>query len=170
MLRVGGVVLVVGVLVAGLVGCSGDAGSASEGGDPAYDYVLSPEEMEAEYWDTTDGLALPDGVEWPPVVHLTPEPDHNGVLRGHSYQPGYGTSVAYARWFCAWEREWLAQRGEDAERADAALEAIESFSGLPRYEEFYDSSVQESTEKNLAKAQLGDPSGISRDVELNCES
>src|SRR5687767_1204587 len=96
-----------------IAGCSSNSDSSDSKGKNAEttEMFLSPARMEEEYWRETKALALPDGVEWLPVVHQPPAPDHQGVMRDHTYEPGYGHALAQDAWFCAWQKEWIAQRG-----------------------------------------------------------
>ncbi|MDG4773993.1 hypothetical protein [Solwaraspora sp. WMMD792] len=124
--------------------------------------------MEQEYWAETEALELPAGVTWPPVIHQEPAPDHEGVLRGHSYEPGFGRGQAQGVWFCIWQKEWLTQRSGAPERADAALVQLNAYKGMVNYQEYSDAMVRAAVDEQLEKAALGDPSLMAKNVEINC--
>lgn len=150
----------------GQAGDQGDEGGASEAGD-----VLGYDEMLEEMFAARDGLEVPPGAEWPdPPPEPEPQPDSEGVLRGTSYEVGLGRSVAEGAWFCLWSEEWLEQRGVDPERESRALEMMLRLQELDYYQQDLAPAAQERYDDLLQQAELGDPSGIANDVELNCSA
>jgi hypothetical protein len=131
--------------------------------------ILSYDEMVAELIAHTQTLELPPGAEWPaPPPEPEPEPDAGGILRGHSYEAGTGKSIADGHWFCAWAREWLQQRGADPAREAAALDALRAYQQSYRYHQSLDPHARQATDERLQHAELGDPTGIARYVDVNC--
>lgn len=166
------------VAVLALSGC-GDSSGGTLAGSPDDPQALATEppeivtvdydEMVEEWRHHTETLKLPPGAEWPPPPpELEPEPDAEGVLRGHSYEEGVGKSLADGQWWCAWAREWLAQRGVNADREAAALATLHTFPDTHQYLNAMDSHSQEWYDSMLEAADLGDPTLIANDVELNC--
>ncbi|MBO0899534.1 hypothetical protein J1G42_06110 [Cellulomonas sp. zg-ZUI222] len=131
-----------------------------------------------EYRATMDVLTLPAGVTLPEPVDPGPEElpgatsadgtDEPGRFAAGAYEPGYGMTVAHRGWFCAWEREWLAQRGVDPAAEAAALATLETMPATETWARFMDETTQESIRVNLAKAAAGDPTGVQADVDRNC--
>lgn len=161
-----------------LAGCDGaDSGSGSPGpGQPPAGVdnevpivTISYQEMVAELQEHAATLPLPPGAEWPPPpAEPEPQPDAEGVLRGTVYEQGVGKSIAEKAWWCAWAREWLQQRGVDDDRAETALTTLHTVADTTYYQTM-DSYTQESVEGMLEAANLGDPTLIANDVDLNCQ-
>jgi hypothetical protein len=158
--------LLVGVM-ASLCGCSllNNSADRNESNDMS---TLSPKQMEEEYWGETKGLTLPENAAWPAVRHQSPAPDHQGILRDHVYEVGYGAALAQDAWFCIWQKEWLARRGNDAEREGEALRSLLRFKDMANYRERSDQSLRALIDNLLEKASLGDPSLVANNVEVNC--
>ena len=130
--------------------------------------VKDPAGMEAEFKETTKRLPLPPDAVWPPVVHLSPEPDGSGVMRDHVYEPGYGKQDAEWVWFCLWQREWLAQRGKDSVRGSAALDMMMRFKETDNYIVGHDDDSKQVIDELLAGAAVGDPSKVAHMVDVGC--
>lgn len=140
------------VLVAlSLVGC---ASQEEEG--PA---LLSEEEILAEYDAEAANLMLPPGFSFPPM----PLDGQEGV-----WQEGCGVVAAQMYWQRAWELEWLEQRGKDPVRETAALDVLRS--QVPDAEfmtKYADASTRSVWAEYIEQAEMGDPGGIQRDVDVN---
>jgi hypothetical protein len=180
------VMVAAGVLVALVVvaGCSGTveetggastSGSGGPGSAPEHETVpdgesdvLTHAEMVVELEEYAATLTLPPGVEWPPPPPVPePAPDAEGVMHETVYEPGVGKSIAGAYWWCAWSQEWLTQRGSDTAREAEALATLHEVRDN-YYFETQDEATQRLTEEMLLAADLGDPTLIARNVDLNC--
>jgi hypothetical protein len=133
------------------------------------------EDMVAELEAHAATLVLPPGGTWPPPPpppepEPEPEPDPQGIMRGTEYGVGVGTSIADHYWWCAWAREWLAQRGIDPEREATALETLQQVRESHRYLVSMDSHSREWVDEMLERAALGDPGRLANVVELNCDT
>lgn len=151
------------VLVVALAGCSqGDNSGAGEGGPDAEaeSTALSYEETLAEYKASQQKFDLPEGAEYPEDPGLEP---------GEFYGKSYGEGEAIHQWNCAWGKEWLAQRGVNEDRAEAAFETFVSIRDTDFYQEFYDpEAAQPVFDAAIEAAELGDPSRIESLVGPNC--
>ncbi|WP_213451511.1 hypothetical protein [Rhizomonospora bruguierae] len=149
-IRFGRVLLVTALLVAG---CSSTDNSGSA---KSYDEAMK------EYQAATAKLTLPPGAaDWP---GLKSQQDGASV----TYQPDAATGMAQSYWQCAWEKEWLAQRGRDTARETKALEQLATYPDMVSYAKL-DETGQRFFQEFMAKAKLGDPSGFQQDVRANCE-
>jgi hypothetical protein len=132
--------------------------------------IVTYDEMVAELRAQAETLELPPGVAWPPPPPAPePAPDHEGVLRGTSYEEGVGRSIADTQWWCAWEREWLAQRGLDRDREATALATLHTVTDTYLYNHSMDSHSREWVDGMLQASDLGDPGLIANDVGVNCD-
>ena len=148
--------LLFAVLAVVLAGCA----SANKAGGPgqAETKFLDVAGMQKEYQKTAAKLKLPPGIVFPKKA--------NSGGAG-SFEEGVGLSNAQTYWQYAWETEWLEQRGKDAKRASKALDVLKN--EVPKSKmmtEGADQSVRDFYARYLKKAELGDPSGFQRDVEL----
>lgn len=142
-----------------LTGCSSAGAAPKSAGVKSYDQAV------AEYNAAKATLTLPPGVGtagWgKPLLAVS---DGNPV----QYQDGAATGRVQLAWLCSWEKEWLAQRGNDAARTTKAITEIEGFTSMQTYTTNFDAGSREYFDKELAAAKLGDPSLIQQDVVENC--
>jgi hypothetical protein len=133
--------------------------SSSDGNDGRV--FLNAAGYDREYDREAATLRLPAGYGWPAKAP--------GIMPNASWQPGNGQSTADGYWFCAWQREWLAARqAADMHRAGDALAEIRRVTATHLYRVASPPPDQKYYDDLLAKAALGDPSAVSRDVQLNC--
>jgi hypothetical protein len=85
-----------------------------------------------------------------------------------TYQRGSGLTEAQGLWLCAWEQEWLAQRGNDKARAAAALEQLRAAPALEYMTKYLDQVGKDLLTNALAQANEGNADGFELDAELNC--
>ena len=160
------------------------AASAGEGaatGEDAAGRMRTEHDVAAvlhEYRATMDVLTLPAGVT--PREPVDPGPEElpgatsadgtvePGRFADSAYEPGYGMTLAHMGWFCAWEQEWLAQRGVEPAAEAAALAMLETMPATETWSRFMDETTQESIRVSLARAATGDPTGVQADVDRNC--
>lgn len=112
-----------------------------------------------EYASTTASLTLPPGIRFP-----------DGPISGGAttFEVGAGLGQAQCYWMYAWEKEWLTQRGKDANREEAALKVLENdVPGCEFMTAYLDEGGRALYGQYLQKAKLGDPSGFQQDVEAN---
>ena len=128
---------------------------------------LTPKQMIAEYWATTKKYDLPPGTRWKGAKDLPPAPDAQGIMRGNSYEEGWGTSTAESEWMCHWEREWLAQRDKNAKRAEKALTVLRTYPETHDWT-ISDQGIHDNYTAMMAKAELSDPSAMAYEVQVNC--
>jgi len=141
------------VLAATVAGCQ--AAAASSGQD-----FLDYPAKNAEYQAAQRLLTLPVGVRWPGGAP--------GDQKNSSYERGAGASDAEWYWFCSWSREWLAQHGKDPARTQQAMHQLLTVKDKRLYSVASAPETRTATDGYLRKAELGDPSGLDRDVALNC--
>ena len=142
-------VLILGCLLAGCT--STDQSSSPKNYDDA----------SREYKDAIASLTLPPSAgAWP---------DLSKEQEGHvlTYEPGAAAGMAQSHWLCAWEQEWINQRGRDASHENAALSQLEKFPQMRHFAD-YDDIGRNLYRDYLTKAKLGDPSGFQQDVRANC--
>ncbi|MDO8964133.1 MAG: hypothetical protein Q7W30_06515 [Coriobacteriia bacterium] len=139
------------LLAIAVTGCSGaTAGSPKLLDETGYKQARTT--IQGEY-------ALPASFRWtdPPAQE-----------QGTKYEEGVARAEVESYWVVAWETEWLEQRGKDPARAAKALDILRNKVPKSRLmTEYSDESVRRIYTDALAKAELGDPSGIQRDIELN---
>jgi hypothetical protein len=172
-----GLTAVAAVLLLGSCSVYGDTFGPSDGRNPQSGTevetetepkgILTPDQMVAEYWSTTKKYPLPSGAKWIGAKDLPAAPGEKGVMRGNSYEQGYGTVLAEDEWFCTWAREWITARGETAARENKALKTMLKYPDTDSWQAT-DEPTRELMKGYLSKAELGDPSGISFHVENNC--
>lgn len=83
---------------------------------------------------------------------------------GASYQSGLGRGAAGFQWLCAWSQEWISQRALDSERADHALDVLDTFPELDLWNNM-DNTGRQTILAAVDEARLNDPSGIQQQVE-----
>lgn len=115
--------------------------------------------VQREYQDTVASFRFPEGYRVPERMLG----DEVG-----SYEKGYGESIATLSWMCAWEKEWLANYATDAVKADEALTELTKLYDTNFFRKYAVKSLQDAIRSDYDKAALGDPSGISNDVAVNC--
>lgn len=143
-------IVVVAACLTLLAGCG-------TGGD---DETLDEGQMAAEYRAAADALELPAGSDWNgPDFYARPDT---------VYMPGVGTGNAQWEWICHWQVTWLEVRSSDDEAAERALEQLRTAPDLVVLKEYSDAGTRELFAEQLEKAELGDPSGIQNDTEINC--
>ena len=86
------------------------------------------------------------------------------------YERGFATSLAERHWICSWEKEWIAQRSTDKQRAANALAQLEKAPQTAFMTQHLDDVGRRFFDEYLTKARLGDPSGFQQDVSQNCSS
>jgi hypothetical protein len=137
------------------------ASGCSDGGGNDGRVYLDAAGYDREYHREAATLRLPAGYGWPAKAP--------GIVPDMSWEPGTGQSSADTYWFCAWQREWLVSRPlVDHHRADAALAEMRHITQLEIYRVASPPPDQKYYDDLLAKAALGDPGAVSRDVQLNC--
>ena len=144
-----------------LVGCShSDTGDGqSNGGVKTYAQATQ------EYRAAQSKLTLPPGVGpdgW--GAKLLETSDGAPVM----YQPGAATGTVQGGWLCSWQKEWLAERGIDASREATAMQQMKHFFDMETYRQYFDASARDFFKKEMAAAELGDPSMVQVDVKNNC--
>ncbi|WP_117209586.1 hypothetical protein [Allorhizocola rhizosphaerae] len=144
------------------------AGCDSPRQDNGQQTFLDPGEMAAEYYQETERLKLPPGAQWKPAPILPSYPDGSGVMRGNTYEIGWGKSTAQARWYCAWLSEWADQYGKDAARTATALEQLRKLPTMEQYTRFSDDGTRVHFDQLLAKFELGDVSAAHNHLRTNC--
>ena len=156
--------VVVGLMVAAtLVGCSADRSTeaveptAAPEPEQTFNDVTGASE---EYDAATVKYALPDGVTYPPAPFTDPD---------GQYQAGYGEGRVVFFWNCAWAKSYLAKQGVDEVGAAAALEQYASVRDTDTFKLNWDPvSIQQPFEAAVEAAELGDPSAIQKDADINC--
>ena len=135
-----------------IAGCSNsDAGERG---------VTDFEHVEAEYLETIANLNWPEGVTLPESLE--------GEDTGASFQVGYGDTRASNLWEYCWMKEWLDSYNIDPERAQKALEELETAFDMPYMgEDRCDDATRNYLRENIDKAKLGDPSGFMECIEVN---
>ncbi len=134
--------------------------SCTEGANEGPPYLTAVEATE-EFRSEAAGLTLAPGFEWPAQPIAATAPDGAGMV----YEKGFGRQAANHFWYCTWARTALTSEG--AARNAALAQAVQikdtyyyttalAFESRP----FFD--------RVLANAELGDLSGLSNDVNLNC--
>lgn len=125
--------------------------------------------MQVEFRDEVFRLEWPPGMVPPErAPEQPPMPDTEGVMRGNTYEVGYGRSVAGDFWICAWGREWLAQRGKDEAREAAALAQLNTLKQMYFYRATLTPDGQMHWDEILRQVNLGDPTRIANHVTVNC--
>ncbi|MDV6013227.1 hypothetical protein [Haloechinothrix sp. LS1_15] len=122
---------------------------------------MDAEEARAEYEHAQHDLELPDGMEFPDEY----PPASDEPTR---YEEGHGQGFAESFYICAWQREWLDVYAEDEDAAREALAMLHEARDTRFMREQLDDAGRELYDEYLSQAELGDPSGIRHDVELNC--
>jgi len=150
--------LVTSVGLVALTGCAG-------GDDSSSGTFVSREGANEVYRASIADLDFPDGYRPSQTI---PGIDQDSA--DTTYQQTYGDTRAHYLWQCVWEQEWLDTRATDA---DAAERAIEQLAKAPTMAYLADSRrADDATRRlfteNLDKAELGDPSGVQEDVDVNC--
>ncbi|MFD4957870.1 hypothetical protein [Microbacterium sp. NPDC058389] len=122
--------------------------------------ILDYDATVAEYTQTAESLALPEGQVYPDVPFARTD---------ELYQQGFGRNQAVYFWNCAWGRQWLKLRGVDADLAAQAFETYASVRATDTYQQSWDPvSMQAPFEEALESAELGDASQIQADITANC--
>ncbi|MFF3867892.1 hypothetical protein [Micromonospora sp. NPDC001898] len=152
-----GVFPIVAAVVFLTTGCSTGSDDDS-GGVKNYDEALK------EYNAAKSSLTLPADKSWDSAQQLRKEVDGSQVV----FQDGAATGKVESFWLCAWQQEWLAARGDDAQREKQALDNLGKFPTLRTYQKNFDQSSRDVFDDELAKARLGDPSVVQQDVKANC--
>lgn len=110
----------------------------------------STAQIDAKWVEVTSDYdeALPTGTAFPTTA---PEFFHPQDGQDHLWEEGLTETIAARYWRCAWIDEALRQEdaGKDAE-AGAALDALDSYAGLPGVEGVLDVDVYESTMRDAA--------------------
>lgn len=145
-----------------------DPDALTAAGDHGTD-VLTPEQMIEEYNAATQNYELPPGMTWAGAKDLPPAPDQNGVMRGNSYEPGYGTTTAEFEWICAWEKAYLDADGPGTEAATDAITHLSSAPDTLLYR-ISDAGFQASLDDRITRLRLGDASAVEYDHRINCPS
>ena len=118
------------------------------------------EHIEDEYLETISNLDWPEGVTLPESLE--------GEDTGGSFQIGYGDTRASNLWEYCWMKEWLDSYNIDPERAQKALEELETAFDMPYMgEDRCDDATRNYLRENIDKAKLGDPSGFMECIEVN---
>lgn len=133
------------------VGCTGEKQS-----DTAW---LDEDEIATEYEAAAADLELPPGFVFPEMP-LDPAVG--------SYGEGSGLVAAQMYWQRAWELEWLEQRGKDPAREAVAFDILKN--RVPEAEfmtKHADDSTHNAWAGYVAQAEMGDPGGIQRDIDVN---
>ena len=118
------------------------------------------EHIEAEYLETIANLNWPKGVTLPESLE--------GEDTGASFQVGYGDTRASNLWEYCWMKEWLDTYNTDPERAQKALDELETAFDMPYMgEDRCDDATRNYLRENIDKAKLGDPSGFMECIEVN---
>ena len=150
-------VLAAVAVVAAMTGCTPEPPETETIPEQNFDDHSSALE---EYEAAAAEYELPAGQTYPPA----PFDDESGI-----YETGYGESVVVTLWNCAWGREYLLLRGENAEAASAALEQYASLMETEAYDLYYDpASVHPVFESAIENARLGDPALVQSLVEGGC--
>lgn len=135
--------------------------SRSNGGGSSGHHFVNSDGYNAEFRMEQAVLQLPTSYLWPRTAP--------GSVKDLSYQPRTGTSTADTYWFCAWERQWL---DDQSGAASSAVERDLTFMQAVKHRELYLVASPAGDKKYyddlLARARLGDPSQVARDVQLNC--
>lgn len=118
------------------------------------------EGYEAEYQAAASELTMPPGASLPPGREPPSEPT--------TYQRGSGLTEAQGLWLCAWEQEWLAQRGHDEARAAAAITQLRTALALEYMTKYLDQVGKDLFTDALAQADQGSADGFELDAQLNC--
>lgn len=134
-----------------LVGCSAEE-----------EEFRSQDEISEEYAESVEDLTLPEGAEFPGIR----EPEEETV-----YAEGVGLVDSQWHWLCAWQVEWLEAFAQgDEPRATVALDELGKAPDMEFFsEEYLDDGGRQAFADRYDRAQLGDPSGMQRDVDLNCQ-
>ncbi|WP_320068286.1 hypothetical protein [Micromonospora sp. RTGN7] len=157
-MRVFGGIFPIAITVALLTtGCSTGSGGDS-GAVKNYDEALK------EYNAAKSSLTLPANKSWDSAQKLRREADGSQVV----FQDGAATGKVESFWLCAWQQEWLAARGNDAQREKQALDNLGKFTTLRTYQKDFDQGSRDIFDDELAKARLGDPSVVQQSVKANC--
>ena len=149
----------VAVILATIVasGCSAGSSTTSNG-------VKSYDEAMKESEAAKTGLSLPAGRSWDQAAKPQRQTDGQKM----TFEDGAAPGKVQAYWLCSWQQEWLKTRGVDAARERAALANLDKFKTLRLYEKNFDDGSRKFYDDELAKAHLGDPSGIQVDIKANC--
>lgn len=131
--------------------------------------IVEFDEMVDEFVQATADYELPEGNEFVEPINPGPEVRPDGTEGESVYERGYGSTVAFSQWRCAWARHWLEVRESEPEAAAEALEELGSLFERDVFIRWYDqSSAVSRLERMLEQASLGDPSLMQQDIELNC--
>lgn len=139
------------------------AGSGSGGpvdGRPGV-VLVGEAAADREYRAAVAQLVLPPGATLPPGLGPAPEPT--------VYQEGYGQAIAQAGWICAWVARWLDTRAEGGAVADEAMRMLRRAPQTEYLRLRLDEPGRRFYAEQLAKAELGDPSGMLRYARANCD-
>lgn len=116
--------------------------------------------IEAEYLETIADLNWPEGAVLPESL--------NGEDTRASFQVGFGNTRASNLWEYYWMKEWLDTYKTDPERAQNALEELETaFDMSYMGEDRCDDATRNYLRGNIDKAKLGDPSGFLECIKVN---
>jgi hypothetical protein len=164
----------VGVALVALSGLAGCTAGSTDSGSPTPRSSLTKEYIdrvgyEAEYSAAATTLNLPPGAQWPrlPESVFSPIPLPDGKPGEQIWTTGSGTVRAENEWFCAWAREWMAQRGKDEQRAKAALAEMLKVKQTKYYSR-HTEEARQIRDSALASAQLDDPAPVQTWVNGAC--
>jgi hypothetical protein len=116
-----------------------------------------------EYLAEQKKLTLPLYVSWPSKAPAPPT--YQGAPQ--TFEDGVGRGQADSYWYCAWERRWLSDLSGRPAAAKQDLRQLMKLKGTSFYQANAPSDRHIYTDA-WARAQLGDPSLIQRDVTANC--
>lgn len=103
--------------------------------------------------------------ELPPGFLWSDPPDQES---GTMFQKGVGRAEVEDYWIAAWETEWLEQRGVNQQREVRALNILKNEVPKTRVmAEYSDETIRAMYADAIAAAELGDPSGMQEQLELN---
>lgn len=142
----------------GLTGCASSSTSSAPG-------FLDKTATNALYQKTVASLTFPPGVTVPKNY-----PNYDSDPASMTFQSTTGDTSAHYVWQCAWEKQWLNVRGNDAAAAKTALAQLATAQTMDYQKNpaRADDVTRRFFKGYLEKAGLGDPSGFQSDVELNC--
>lgn len=115
--------------------------------------------IEREYLNSLSKL------EWPAGTDLPTKLEGETADR---FQVGYGDTRASLLWEYTWEKEWLDTYNDDEQRSQKALSMLEKAPSMGYMSpERSDDATRNYFKEIMAKAKLGDPSGIEENLRAN---